>query len=313
MADIIQRLLTQNDCYRAGRTIKPKGIMVHSLGVAQPDPEVFIRSWDRPGVEVAVHAIVGAESVTQLLPWHWRGWHAGTGTSGQSANNTHISFECCEPAGHSYQGGTMIGYDAPANDGYFRAVYRNAVELAAYLCKLYKLDPLADGVLICHSEGYRRGVASNHADVMHWWPKHGKNMDTFRAEVVAKLGGSEPGTPVEPVRGGRRRERRGRNDCRGSKERAQGESRAERHNDYLSVQLPLGRRSVAQAGGGSGGQGMREKLAKLIDVKSIVTLGLSVCMAMLLFGGFQPPQEALALFCTSYGAIITYFFTRKEG
>ena len=131
MPDIIQRLLTQNDCYRAGRTMKPKGIMVHSLGVAQPDPEVFIRSWDRPGVEVAVHAIVGAESITQLLPWHWRGWHAGTGTSGQSANNTHISFECCEPAGHTYQGGTMIGYDAPANDGYFRAVYRNAVELAA--------------------------------------------------------------------------------------------------------------------------------------------------------------------------------------
>ena len=58
---------------------------------------------------------------------------------------------------------------------------------------------------------------------------------------------------------------------------------------------------------------MREKLAKLIDVKSIVTLGLSVCMALLLFGGFQPRQEALALFCTSYGAIITYFFTRKEG
>jgi len=58
---------------------------------------------------------------------------------------------------------------------------------------------------------------------------------------------------------------------------------------------------------------MREKLAKLIDVKSIVTLGLTVCIALLLFGGFQPPQEALALFCTSYGAIITYFFTRKEG
>jgi len=148
---------------------------------------------------VAVHAIVGAESVTQLLPWHWRGWHAGTGTSGQSANNTHISFECCEPAGHSYQGGTMIGYDAPANDGYFRAVYRNAVELAAYLCKMYKLDPLADGVLICHSEGYRRGVASNHADVMHWWPKHGKDMDTFRAEVAAAVKG-EAGMTVEEAK-----------------------------------------------------------------------------------------------------------------
>lgn len=58
---------------------------------------------------------------------------------------------------------------------------------------------------------------------------------------------------------------------------------------------------------------MKEKLTKLIDVKSIVTLGLTACMAALLFGGFQPPQEALALFCTSYGAIIAYFFTRKEG
>ena len=58
---------------------------------------------------------------------------------------------------------------------------------------------------------------------------------------------------------------------------------------------------------------MREKLAKLIDVKSIVTLGLSVCMAMLLFGGCEPPQEGLALFCTSCGAIITYLVARKEG
>lgn len=59
---------------------------------------------------------------------------------------------------------------------------------------------------------------------------------------------------------------------------------------------------------------MKEKLAKLIDVKSIVTLGLTACMAALLFGPFDPPQEALALFCTSYGAVITYFFTRpKEG
>ncbi len=58
---------------------------------------------------------------------------------------------------------------------------------------------------------------------------------------------------------------------------------------------------------------MKEKLAKLVDVKSIVTLGLTVCMAGLLFSGVEPSKEVLALFCTSYGAIITYFFTRKEG
>ena len=57
---------------------------------------------------------------------------------------------------------------------------------------------------------------------------------------------------------------------------------------------------------------MNEKFAKLIDVKSLVTLGLTACMAALLFGPFDPPAEALGLFCTSYGAIVTYFFTRKE-
>ena len=57
---------------------------------------------------------------------------------------------------------------------------------------------------------------------------------------------------------------------------------------------------------------MKEKLAKLIDVKSIVTLGLTACMGALLFGPFNPPDQALGLFCTAYGAIITYFFTRKD-
>ena len=65
-----------------------------------------------------------------------------------------------------------------------------------YLCKLYGLT---EQDIICHCEGYELGIASNHGDVLHWWPKHGKNMDTFRAAVKDKLGGSEPETPVEPV------------------------------------------------------------------------------------------------------------------
>ncbi len=56
-----------------------------------------------------------------------------------------------------------------------------------------------------------------------------------------------------------------------------------------------------------------ERMLRLFEVKSLVTLGLTAGMLALLFGPYTPPQEALALFCTSYGAIITYFFTRKEG
>ena len=32
-----------------------------------------------------------------------------------------------------------------------------------------------------------KGIASNHSDVMHWFPRHGESMDTFRAAVKAGL------------------------------------------------------------------------------------------------------------------------------
>ena len=61
---------------------------------------------------------------------------------------------------------------------YFSAVYQEAVELCVYLCKLYGLT---EKDVLCHCEGHDRGIASNHGDVMHWFPKHGKTMDDFRA------------------------------------------------------------------------------------------------------------------------------------
>lgn len=49
------------------------------------------------------------------------------------------------------------------------------------------------------------------------------------------------------------------------------------------------------------------------DVKSFVTIILTLgLIAMLLIPSINPPKEVLALYCTSYGSIMTYFFTRKE-
>lgn len=53
-------------------------------------------------------------------------------------------------------------------------------------------------------------------------------------------------------------------------------------------------------------------IAKLINAKTIVTLVLTGVLVAMLVGAFNPAQEFVALFCTSYGAIITYFFTRKD-
>ena len=193
---ITEHILTQNDCYKAGRTIVPKGIMVHSTGVAQPDVSVFLEAWNRPGVDMCVHAFVHRRGVVETLPWNWRGWHAGTPPGGGvSANGTHIAFEILEPAGHTYAGGAMVGYDAEKNAAYFSEVYQNAVELCAYLCRRYGLEPLED--ILDHQEGYRRGIASNHADVAQWFPKHSRSMDTLRADVKALLEGGEPSVTQE--------------------------------------------------------------------------------------------------------------------
>lgn len=49
------------------------------------------------------------------------------------------------------------------------------------------------------------------------------------------------------------------------------------------------------------------------DVKSFVTVAMTLgLVALLFFPHLNPPQEILALYCTSYGSIMTYFFTRKD-
>ena len=55
-----------------------------------------------------------------------------------------------------------------------------------------------------------------------------------------------------------------------------------------------------------------KKLLDLIDVKSIVTLVMTGAMIALLFCDGVPDPEARSLFCTAYGAIITYFFTKRD-
>lgn len=55
-----------------------------------------------------------------------------------------------------------------------------------------------------------------------------------------------------------------------------------------------------------------KNILDLIDVKSIVTLAMTGAMIALLFAPVQPNAEAQSLFCTAYGAIITYFFTRPQ-
>ena len=57
---------------------------------------------------------------------------------------------------------------------------------------------------------------------------------------------------------------------------------------------------------------MKERFAKLIDVKSIVTLLMTIAMILMLTGVFKPVTEVYGLFSSVYGAVIAYFFTKKK-
>jgi N-acetylmuramoyl-L-alanine amidase CwlA len=179
------KYMTKNDCYNAGRKIKPLGIMLHSTATPGVMKERWFELWNKSykageiDRHVCVHAFVDDTGVLQCLPWDYRGWHAGG-----SANDTHISFELCEPPGFKYVNNIMTGYDAKTQEPYFRKVWNNAIELCVYLCRLYGFN---EQNIICHSEGCKLGIASNHADIEHWIPKHNEAMDTFRAAVKTAL------------------------------------------------------------------------------------------------------------------------------
>ena len=179
MINIIEALVTNNKCYQAAIPLYPQGIMLHSVGCAQPSAAVFARSFNQfqpGGASVCVHAVAQADgTVYQLMPWETIAWHCGG-----SANSTHIGVEMTEPsAGMTY---------AEAAEQ-IAGTYHTAVELFAALCKQYGLDPAQDGVIIGHAEGHRRGVASNHADPELLWRTYdmGYTMDGFRRDVAEAM------------------------------------------------------------------------------------------------------------------------------
>ncbi len=198
---IYKILATKNDCYKTGKKIKPQGILWHSTGVNNPNLRRYVgpddgnlgvnrfkNYWNRPKLKKCCHAFIGKLkngkiATYQILLWDHYGWHCGKGKKG-SANASHIGFEICE--------------DNKKNKDYAMMVYREAIELTAYLCKLYSLDPfgkLLSGlpVITDHAEAARLGYASNHGDVLHWFGRYGITLDKIRQDVAALLAEEQSG------------------------------------------------------------------------------------------------------------------------
>ena len=194
--DITQYYQTENPCYKAGKKIKPSGIVVHSTGANNayikryvgPDDGIlgmnqYGNHWNKASATKCVHAFIGkvadgSVKVYQTLPWDHRCWGVGSGKKG-SYNSTHIQFEICE--------------DGLTNEEYYNQAFTLAKELCAFLCAEYGIS--TDNI-VGHYEAAAAGYGSNHGDPKNWQKKFGGSMAQFRADVKAMLGQVESSTTV---------------------------------------------------------------------------------------------------------------------
>lgn len=172
---IIVDLFTESDCYRATKPCAKTGIQVHSVGSKGTLMGRWKASWNKPDRDVCAGYLIDINGIYQILPEGKRCWLSGNGDNG-NANNTHLGFEICEPS---------IDTDENAADLYGKTLY-----LCTYLCRKFGINPAN---VQAHYELHALGLASNHADVSHWWGKKGTpweqyTMTRLRADIAKELG-----------------------------------------------------------------------------------------------------------------------------
>lgn len=186
---IEQHFVTNNRCYQQHRYLGSFKLMLHSVGCAQPSAAVFDKTFNTKEATACVHAFIDANdgTVHQHMPWGQRGWHAGS-----PANDLYIGIEMCESDAIKYDSGyRIIIKDHDKALRHCHTAYKAAVELFAYLCTVYHLDPMTD--IISHKEGHEIGVATNHGDPEHYWEalKSGYTMNGFRRDVHERMNGDK--------------------------------------------------------------------------------------------------------------------------
>jgi len=199
---------TDSFCYKGTRQGNVIGVLFHSTGANNPNLKRYVQPSDNAPNKDAALAKLGVNKngndwnhikrnaglnawigkfadgtvgTVQTMPWDFLPWGCGKGKKG-SCNDGWIQFEICE--------------DKLTDETYFDAVYKEACELTAYLCKMFDLDPngtrnvkgTSIPVITCHADAAALGFASSHADVNHWFSKYGKSMQTVRDDVSALLG-----------------------------------------------------------------------------------------------------------------------------
>ena len=208
--NLIQCLQRNSRCYKNTSTGIPVGILWHDTGAGNPELRRYVQpmksdsnyesmialfgknqynnDWNHIEVSAGLNAWIGKLAngkiaTVQSMPWNYKPWGCASGNigscNGLSDGRFWIQFEICD--------------DFYKDESYFNAVYKEACELTAYLCKMYNINPKGSisykgtniPTILCHQDAYRLGMGSNHSDIYDWFNKFGKTMADVRNDVAA--------------------------------------------------------------------------------------------------------------------------------
>ena len=211
---------THSNCYKGTTKMQIKGVLWHSTGANNPNLKRYVQpyegdadydvciaklgvntnhnDWNHISRDAGLNCWIGkfadgSVGIVQTMPWDYKPLGCGGGSKG-SCNNGWIQFEICE--------------DALTDVNYAQKVWDKAIEITAWLCETYGIDPLGTAncnnvvvpTITCHNDAAKLGVGCNHSDINHWFPKIlGKDMNNARLEIAALLGNSQPTPQPEPV------------------------------------------------------------------------------------------------------------------
>lgn len=185
----IQCFMPDSTWYKGSTSaFTPKGILWHDTGAdndtlrryvqpADNDPNYqelialigknkYGNDWEHIEKQAGLNCWVGRladgkVTTLQAGPWTKRPWGCGSGSKG-SLNDTHIQWEICQ--------------DAKTDKSYFADVYEESVQLSAYLCKMFNIDPhgtitykgIKVPTIVCHWDSYNLKCGSGHGDIYDW-------------------------------------------------------------------------------------------------------------------------------------------------
>lgn len=166
--------------------INVRGLVLHSVGCAQPHADVFAKVFNSPSAKASIHGCIEPGRFIEMAPIYKQSgrakkcYHVGSGPKG-SRNNTHLGIEMTEPATIKYTGGASFIDFNPANTKkHIEEVTDTAAQVFADLCIFHNI-PVE--FITTHRQSHLDGFGGNHGDPEHIWKVTGYTLADFRKAV----------------------------------------------------------------------------------------------------------------------------------